>query len=102
MQHDSQDTDFALRMQVELSPSVRDASNQDGAILLDIDSGNCLSLNAVGTKIWQMLKQGWRGDRIVNALQHEFNEMPFTQLKSDYLDFVRQLESNHLARLHPD
>jgi hypothetical protein len=84
---------------VKLSPGVRDAASEDGAILLDIDNGSCLSLNAVGAKIWQMLKQEWQEDRIVMALQQEFTTIPISQLQQDYLDFVKELERNNLVQI---
>jgi hypothetical protein len=89
-------------LRVELSSAVRDADSQDGAILLDIDSGSCLSLNAVGAKIWHMLKQNWGGDRVITALKQEFTEVPLSQLQQDYREFVRQLEVNKLARITSD
>jgi hypothetical protein len=84
---------------VKLSAGVRDAVSADGAILLDIDDGSCLSLNAVGAKIWQMLKQEWQEDRIVVALQQEFTTVPISQLRQDYLDFVEELERNNLVQI---
>jgi|SRR5579872_3537319 Coenzyme PQQ synthesis protein D (PqqD) len=84
---------------VTLADSIRDAANQDGAILLDIEQGLCLSLNVVGAKIWQMLKENYTGDQIIACLAQDFVEVPRMQLEQDYVDFIRQLESNKLARL---
>jgi len=88
-----------IEARVVLAESVRDSTNQDGAVLLDIEQGLCLSLNVVGAKIWQMLKQDWTGAQIITALEREFVEIPQAQLQQDYVDFVRQLEANKLAHL---
>jgi hypothetical protein len=88
-----------IAAKVKLAASVREAMNQDGAVLLDIEQGLCLSLNVVGAKIWQMLKQDWTGEQIITALEREFAEIPRAQLQQDYIDFVRQLEANKLAHL---
>lgn len=86
-----------IEMTVKLAPSVRDAINQDGAVLLDIEQGLCLSLNVVGATIWQMLKQGCAGRQVIAALAEEFKDIPREQLEQDYVDFVRQLQANKLG-----
>lgn len=88
-----------LAAKVKVAASVREAINQDGAVLLDIEQGLCLSLNVVGAKIWQMLKQDCTGEQIIAALEREFGEVPRAQLQQDYIDFIRQLEINKLAHL---
>jgi hypothetical protein len=84
---------------VTVVEGVRDAVNQDGAVLLDIERGVCLSLNVVGAKIWQMLKQHLTGDQIIACLAQDFVEVPPAQLELDYVDFIGQLETNKLARV---
>lgn len=77
MQPTSEPLSFSAgAVKIKLSSSVRDAVSQDGAILLDVENGSCMSLNVVGAKIWQMLKQEWGGDRIVAALEQEFLAVP--------------------------
>jgi len=86
-------------LKVTLSPAIRDAVNKDGAILLDVENGSCLSLNTVGARIWDMLKQQWTSERIVAALQHDFAGVPADQLCKDYYDFIHQLQSNRLVQV---
>lgn len=92
-----QTTVAALR--VLISESVRDAVSEDGAILLDIENGSCLSLNPVGARIWEMLKKKCPGDQILSALKDQFEAVPISQLEHDYLDFVHQLQANKLAHI---
>src|SRR2546423_7552409 len=44
---------------IKLSENVRETITQDGAVLLDIEQGLCFSMNPVGARIWEMLKQGY-------------------------------------------
>jgi hypothetical protein len=88
-----------VNARVKLSAGIREAFNQDGAVLLDIEQGLCLSLNVVGAKIWQMLKDGCSGELIVAALETEFSAIPRDQLQQDFVEFVRQLEAKKLAYL---
>ena len=57
---------------ITLSKSVRETINQDGAVLLDIHQGLCFSMNPVGARIWEMLKQGYPPAAIVDGLEKEF------------------------------
>jgi len=81
---------------IKVTKGVRETVNQDGAVLLDIEQGLCFSLNPVGTKIWEMIKDGRSVDEIADALENEFR-LPRTQLLTDVSDFVKQLENMRLA-----
>src|ERR1051326_1505648 len=86
---------------VTICDGVREAFNQDGAILLDIDHGRCLSLNVVGSRIWKMLKEQKSSDEVLDQLQIDFGEVSGEQLRADYLDFVQQLQRNGLVVVSP-
>lgn len=86
---------------ITICDGVREAFNQDGAILLDIDHGRCLSLNVVGSRIWKMLKEHKSSDEVIDQLQRDFEEVPGEQLRMDYLDFVQQLQRNGLVTVPP-
>lgn len=81
---------------IKVAKGVRETANQDGAVLLDIEQGLCFSLNPVGSRIWNMLKEGRSVDEIANALEQEFG-LPRTQLLADISDFLKQLENMHLV-----
>ncbi len=74
---------------------VRETVNQDGAVLLDIEQGLCFSLNPIGTRIWEMVKDGRSLDEIMDALEKEFR-LPRTQLLVDVSDFLKRLEEMRL------
>jgi hypothetical protein len=78
-----------------ISPSVRETASEDGAVLLDIEQGICFSLNPVGLRIWQMLKDRQSVDQIADALAQDF-PVPRSQLLSDVFEFLQALETKHL------
>lgn len=78
-------------------PGVREVTSEDGAVLLDIEQGVCFSLNPVGLKIWDLLKQKLSLDQIVDALATEF-QVPRDQLRSDASEFIAALLAKNLLR----
>jgi hypothetical protein len=92
------------------SDSVRVVQNQDGAVLLDIRQGLCLSMTFVGVKIWDLLRLKCSVDQITEALVTEFN-VPRQQVYEDVTAFVSDLtqkglllsnKSNKRARFLPN
>ena len=82
--------------QIKLSESVRETTNQDGAVLLDIEQGLCFSMNPVGAKIWEMLKQGCPPAAIVDGLEKECEGVERSQLEMDVADFLNELHRRRL------
>lgn len=80
---------------IKVGKGVRETVNQDGAVLLDIEQGLCFSLNPIGTRIWEMVKDGRSVAEITDALQLEYR-LPRSQLVSDVSDFLKQLEEKRL------
>jgi hypothetical protein len=80
-----------------IAPGVRETTSEDGAVLLDIEQGICFSLNPVGLRIWELLKQRRSLDEIVDVLGQEFL-VPRSQLLSDATEFIAALEAKQLIR----
>jgi hypothetical protein len=80
---------------IKVAKGVRETVNQDGAVLLDIEQGLCFSLNPIGTRIWEMVKDGRSIAEITDALQQEYR-LPRSQLVGDVSDFLKQLEEMQL------
>jgi Coenzyme PQQ synthesis protein D (PqqD) len=80
---------------ITISPRVKQTESEDGAVLLDIEQGICFSLNAVGLKIWEMLKRRSPIEQIADSLEKEFH-IPRNEIIADICDFVAQLELKHL------
>jgi len=81
---------------IVIPATIRAAASEDGAVLLDIEQGVCFSLNAVGLKIWELLKQHCSFEQIVDNLEASFS-VPRPQLICDTTEFIAALEAKHLV-----
>jgi hypothetical protein len=77
--------------------SVREVVSQDGAVLLDIEQGLCFSMNAVGSKIWELMKKEYSIDEIADALEQQFH-VPRAELVADISEFLKDLENKSLIQ----
>jgi hypothetical protein len=77
------------------SDSVRIVQNQDGAVLLDIRQGICLSMTPVGAKIWNLLQLNSSVDQITDSLAAEFS-VPRQQVCEDVIAFIGDLTQKGL------
>lgn len=85
-----------------VSPSVRLAETQDGAVLLDIHQGLCLSMTPLAVEIWHMLKRNLSVDQITDGLAAEFGDVPKQRISGDVVEFVADLEQKGvLVRAQP-
>jgi hypothetical protein len=82
---------------ITTSESVVDAVLGDEAVLLNIQSGVYFGLNAVGTRIWELLVQGTTQEEIVDRLRNEYDAEP-AQLRTDVEGFVQSLAAKGLTR----
>lgn len=74
---------------------VREIQTIDGAVLLDIRQGLCLSLNPVGAEIWRLLKLGNSLNEIAARLATQFEEAGDCML-NDTRDFLAELSKKGL------
>jgi hypothetical protein len=83
----------------EVSPDVRSAYSEDGAVLLDIDKGLCYSLNVVGSRIWVTIESspGIHLEAIVDALQTHF-QISRQELRTDTTEYLNSLLQKGLVR----
>jgi hypothetical protein len=72
------------------SDSVRDVETPDGAVLLDIRQGLCLSMNIVGARIWNLLKLQRSWDEINARISEEFTA-PLEDVQTDARAFIHAL-----------
>jgi hypothetical protein len=77
------------------SDSVRLVHNQDGAVLLDIRQGLCMSMTFIGVKIWDLLKLRCSVEYITEVLVAEFS-VPKQQVHEDVVAFVGDLRQKGL------
>ena|SRR5581483_136670 len=83
-----------------LSPFVRAIETQDGAVLLDIRQGLCISINTIGSRIWAYLREGRTFEEIINCLVEQFPSVPCELIRNDSIEFVGKLKENGLMHSH--
>lgn len=88
-------TAYARNVSLQIPSNIKETASEDGGVLLDVDRGICFSINSVGLKIWQSLKQGRSADQIVEALQRDYT-VSRQELLNDVRTFLGQLESSGL------
>ena len=88
-----------MSAQVSIHPEVRTTpGDEDGSVLINLQSGKVFSLNGVGAKIWTMLEQGTSFDGVLDALTREYN-LPSAELESDLDDFINELGRKDLLKV---
>jgi coenzyme PQQ synthesis protein D (PqqD) len=83
-----------------VSDKVRSTHGPDGAILLDVEHGRVLSLNATGSLIFERLQQGKPESQIVDELSDEFR-VPHEMAIRDVSEFLHVLEQQRLVENRP-
>lgn len=84
---------------VSIHPEVRTTpGDEDGSVLINLQSGKVFSLNGVGAQIWTMLEQGTSFDGVLDALSREYN-LPAAELEDDLDDFINELARKDLLQV---
>ena len=84
---------FSIHPEVRTTPG-----DEDGSVLINLQSGKVFSLNGVGAKIWTMLEQGINFDGVLDALRGEYN-LPSAELKNDLDGFIDELARRDLLKV---
>jgi hypothetical protein len=80
---------------MKISEHVRTTMTQDGAVLLNIKGGHMVTVNPIGSIIWQQLSDGHSREHIAAHLASEFG-ISQEQATADVNEFLEQLEAQHL------
>lgn len=92
---------------VSLSDAVRPGANvlfrelEGEGILLSLDSGKYFGLDAVGTRIWQLLATGPTLGGVCDTLAAEFDAEPAT-IEVDLLALLTELSTHGLVQVTGD
>jgi hypothetical protein len=70
------------------------------SVLLNLDSGQYFGLNAVGTRIWQLISELGQPQAVLDAMVTEFEVTP-AELETDMLDLLEQLAAHGLVAAVP-
>lgn len=82
---------------VRVSPTVQVSYSEDGAALLDAETGKLHTLNRGAALIWRALSSGMNVDAAVRELVRATGEVPAV-VGADVCDLVEQLTSEGLLR----
>jgi hypothetical protein len=82
------------------SPAVIFRELEDGAVLLDLESGVYFGLDEVGTRVWTLLLERGTPAAVCDAMLGEF-EVDAEVLAGDVLRLVGELQQNGLVHAAP-
>lgn len=68
------------------------------AVLLNLESGTYFGLDAVGTRIWQLIEQFGALAAVLDRIVSEF-DVSAAEAETDLLELVRQLAARGLVEL---
>ena len=80
-----------------VSPAVVFRQMDDGAVLLDLESGVYFGLDQVGTRVWTLLVERGTTDAVCAAMIEEFDVEPDV-LAADVRRLVAELQQGGLVR----
>src|SRR5271155_3431568 len=80
---------------MRVAEEVRSMHTQDGGVVLDITRGKMFSLNPVGSKIVELVRQGYSEPRIADEISRGFG-VSREVAAADTREFLDALEKHHL------
>lgn len=83
------------------APAVRSMTNEDGGVLMNVDSGLVYSLNIVGAHIWRKIEahhQGLTMIELFESVRADFDGVEEERLRADLEVFVAGLAKTGLVR----
>ena len=78
-----------------ISDTIRQTQTVDGGILLDVHHGQMFCLNVVGSKILELMQQGYDESRITEEISRDY-QVPRDTVRADVLDFIESLHKHHV------
>jgi len=82
-----------------VSEGIRSTSTSDGKVLLDIHSGKMFSINAVGSKILELLEARQNEEFIAGELSRIYG-MPIEVTRLDVCEFTEALRKHRIVQAH--
>jgi hypothetical protein len=79
-----------MASQVRIPESIAAHELQGELLLLNSEMGVCVSLDPMGTRMWQLIQQHHALHNVLEALLHEY-EVTEAQCQQDLLGFVAQM-----------
>lgn len=88
--------DIRLQDWVTIAPDVVFRDLDGEAVVLNLQTGMYFGLNEVGTRMWTLIAEDGRLQRVFDALREEYDVSPDV-LEADLLELVRQLQAKGLV-----
>jgi len=88
-------TDF-LQKRLAPSPDAAESAVGDETVLLHLKSGTYFGLDAMGTRIWAMLKQGLAPADICARIAAD-HDVPLATVEADARRFLGELKDNDIV-----
>lgn len=82
---------------LRISDTIRRTETQDGGILLDVHHGQMFSLNLVGAKILELLRQGYDEPRIAEEISRAY-QISREVAQRDVTEFIESLHKHHILQ----
>jgi uncharacterized protein YoaH (UPF0181 family) len=70
--------------------------DQDGSVLINLESGKVFSLNAQGAKIWSLLEEGISLPELIESVAQIYR-LPHQQIQHDVEVFIQGLQRSGLV-----
>ena len=87
-----------MMTQFKVHPEVRTTpGDEDGSVIINLESGKVFSLNGVGAKVWTMIEQGLTFEGLLDSLAGEY-DLPRQRLQDDLKTFIHELERKGLVQ----
>ena len=90
-----------MERRIRAKDSIISAELDNEAVLLNVETGIYFGIDAVGTRIWQLLESGSTADKIFAQLQEEYEVEPGV-LRADLTEFLDLLQANELVQFVDD
>lgn len=93
-------TPISLDSHATIGPDVVFRELDGEAVILNLETGLYFGLNAMGTRIWQLIEAHGEVRRVFDALREEF-DVADDRLSDDLLALVEQLRDKGLVHVMP-
>lgn len=83
---------------LRIADTIRRTQTEDGGILLDVHHGQMFCLNAVGSKIIELLELGFDEAQIAEQVSRAF-VADIDTVRADVRDFIEVLNKHHILQM---
>lgn len=85
-------------MHIQRNPEIVSSEIDDEVVMMSINEGKYYGVDAIGSRIWQLLETPLSVTDLFRQLQTMF-DVTETQLESDVLEFLADLENQKLIEI---